>query len=183
VRLLFDDDAIYVSAEVESRKSPVVRLPARRDTFVESDWFGILLDSQYDRRTALCFYVNPEGVQLDEALSDDLVEDFDWDSVWQSATSVGEGGWTAPGPNLRASRGGQPRGRGAHALKRCRSKPRHLLSIGLPAPPAAPVRHRRSKTRDFRHVEPCPDGHSSTRLQLNCTGYATSGPCWAPGER
>ncbi len=56
VHVLYDDDAIYVGAVMEHKHSPVVHLLARRDTFLESDWFGVLLDSKYDRRTALCFY-------------------------------------------------------------------------------------------------------------------------------
>lgn len=95
VRLLFDDDAIYVGAVMTHATNPIVRLLGRRDSFLESDWFGITLDSQLDRRSALCFYVNPDGVQLDEAVTDDTVEDFDWDSVWQSATRVESGRWTA----------------------------------------------------------------------------------------
>jgi len=95
VRLLVDDDAIYVGAVMTHATHPVVRLLGRRDTFLESDWFGILLDSQLDRRSALCFYVNPDGVQLDEAVTDDTVEDYDWDSVWRSATQIEPGRWTA----------------------------------------------------------------------------------------
>jgi hypothetical protein len=95
IHVLYDDDAIYVGAHLPHRRSPVVRLLARRDTFLDSDWFGIMLDSQYDRRSALGFFVNPEGVQLDESVTNDDQEDYDWDSVWQSAAVVGEEGWSA----------------------------------------------------------------------------------------
>jgi hypothetical protein len=95
VRVLFDDHAIYVGAVMTHETQPIVRLLGRRDTFLDSDWFGILLDSQFDRRSALCFFVNPDGVQLDEAVTDDVVEDFDWDGVWQSATQIEARRWTA----------------------------------------------------------------------------------------
>ena len=94
IRLLFDDDALYVGARLHDR-SPVTRLLGRRDTFLECDWLGILLDPLLDRRTGNAFFVNPDGVQYDEVISNDDSEDTDWDGVWQSATSVDAGGWTA----------------------------------------------------------------------------------------
>ncbi|HJQ35943.1 MAG TPA: DUF5916 domain-containing protein [Thermoanaerobaculia bacterium] len=94
IRLLFDDDALYVGARMHDR-SPVTRLLGRRDTFLECDWLGILLDPLLDRRTGNAFFVNPDGVQYDEVISNDDSEDTDWDGVWQSATSMDEGGWSA----------------------------------------------------------------------------------------
>ncbi len=94
IRMLFDDDALYVGARMQDR-SPVTRLLGRRDTFLECDWLGILLDPLLDRRTGNAFFVNPDGVQYDEVISNDDSEDTDWDGVWQSATSVDGGGWTA----------------------------------------------------------------------------------------
>ncbi|MGZ5440635.1 MAG: DUF5916 domain-containing protein [Thermoanaerobaculia bacterium] len=94
IRILFDDDALYVGARLHDR-SPVTRLLGRRDTFLESDWFGVLLDPLLDRRSGNAFFVNPDGVQYDEVISNDDSEDTDWDGVWQSATAIDEGGWTA----------------------------------------------------------------------------------------
>lgn len=94
IRMLFDDDALYVGARMHDR-FPVTRLLGRRDTFLESDWFGVLLDPLLDRRTGNAFFVNPDGVQYDEVISNDDNEDTDWDGVWQSATSIDPDGWTA----------------------------------------------------------------------------------------
>lgn len=94
IRILFDDDALYVGARMHDR-SPVTRLLGRRDTFLESDWFGVLLDPLLDRRSGNAFFVNPDGVQYDEVISNDDSEDTDWDGVWQSATVIDAGGWTA----------------------------------------------------------------------------------------
>ena len=52
IHVLYDDSAIYVGAVMQHKNSKVVRLLARRDTFLESEWFGIMLDSQHDRRSA-----------------------------------------------------------------------------------------------------------------------------------
>ena len=94
VWLLYDEDALYVGARLHDRK-PVTRILGRRDTFLDSDWIGILLDPLYDRRSGNAFFVNPDGVQYDEVISDDDSEDTNWDGVWQSATAIGEDGWSA----------------------------------------------------------------------------------------
>ena len=94
VWILYDEDALYVAARLSDRK-PVTRLLGRRDTFLESDWFGVLLDPQRDRRSGNAFFVNPDGVQYDEVISNDVEEDTSWDGVWQSATSIDPGGWSA----------------------------------------------------------------------------------------
>lgn len=94
VWILFDDDALYLAARLYARNG-VTRVVARRDTYVECDWFGLLLDPLHDRRTGCSFFVNPDGVQYDAVISNDIQEDTSWDAVWQSAVSVDAGGWTA----------------------------------------------------------------------------------------
>jgi hypothetical protein len=94
VWILYDEAALYVAARLHDR-APVTRLLGRRDTFLESDWFGVLLDPQHDRRSGNAFFVNPEGVQYDEVISNDTEEDTSWDGVWQSAVSVDSSGWSA----------------------------------------------------------------------------------------
>ena len=94
VWILYDDDALYVAARMHDR-APVTRLLGRRDTFLESDWFGVLLDPQHDRRTGNAFFVNPDGVQYDEVISNDSEEDTSWDGIWDSAVSIDGAGWSA----------------------------------------------------------------------------------------
>jgi hypothetical protein len=94
VWVLYDDDALYVAARMDDRQR-VTRLLGRRDTFLESDWFGVLLDPQHDRRSGNGFFVNPDGVQYDEVISNDTDEDTSWDGVWRSAVSIDAAGWSA----------------------------------------------------------------------------------------
>ncbi|MBI4408091.1 MAG: carbohydrate binding family 9 domain-containing protein, partial [Gemmatimonadetes bacterium] len=97
VRVLYDDDAIYVAARLFDRTpdSIVARL-ARRDNDVYSEWFYVGLDSYNDRRTAFIFAVNPRGVKLDSFMSEDgQREDGGWDPVWDVAADVDALGWTA----------------------------------------------------------------------------------------
>ncbi len=79
VRLGYDDDALYVGAEMESEK--VTPLLGRRDALLQSDWFRIYLDPHHDHRTGATFWVNPANVQRDAVLFDDSREDAEWDGV------------------------------------------------------------------------------------------------------
>ncbi len=94
VRVLFDDDAIYVGAVLEDSQKPTALL-GRRDSDLESDWFQVYLDPHHDRRTGAGFAVNPSNVQIDMVLYNDNWDDWDWDAVWSSATRIGAKGWTA----------------------------------------------------------------------------------------
>jgi len=62
--------------------------------FGDSDWFGVMIDSYLDHRTAFGFDVNPAGVRHDEIKTID-VDDYSWDPVWEAATTVDSTGWTA----------------------------------------------------------------------------------------
>ncbi len=95
VRILYDDNAIYVGARLSG---PVRYRLGRRDMdLLDSDWFGVAFDSYYDHRTAFHFQVNPGGVERDATIrmeGGQAVEDDSWDPVWAVATSHDSAGWT-----------------------------------------------------------------------------------------
>ncbi len=93
VRVAYDQDAIYVAARMDD-DAPVTARLARRDTSLESDWFCVYLDSQFDRRSGAAFWVNPANVQVDMTLHDDSFSDRSWDGVWDSATKIDDAGWS-----------------------------------------------------------------------------------------
>src|SRR5205823_12426793 len=93
VRVLYDDDALYVGVRLFDRGRVVGRLGRRDMPLGDSDWFGLMLDSYHDHRTAFGFDVNPAGVRRDEVKTID-VDDNSWDAVWDVATSVDSAGWT-----------------------------------------------------------------------------------------
>lgn len=94
VKIAYDDDALYVAAQLFDLQAVTSRL-GRRDTSIESDWFGLHLDPHLDRRSGATFEVNPANVQYDARLSSDSISDPDWDAVWDSATRIGPDGWRA----------------------------------------------------------------------------------------
>jgi len=94
VRVLYDDDALYVGARLQDTGKVTARLGRRDGPLGDSDWFGVMIDSYHDHRTAFGFDVNPLGVRRDEIKTID-VDDNSWDAVWEVATSVDSAGWTA----------------------------------------------------------------------------------------
>jgi Domain of unknown function (DUF5916)/Carbohydrate family 9 binding domain-like len=115
VRILYDDDALYVGVRMfDSHPELIAAQLARRDaTGIYSDWLHVMVDSYRDRRTAFRFSVNPRGVQKDVLEFDDRGgEDLNWDAVWEVATSIDSTGWNAeyriPFSQLRF--GGAPAG-------------------------------------------------------------------------
>ncbi len=96
VRVLFDEEALYVGARLhESNPDLIARQLVRRDDGGNFDSFELELDTNLDGRTGYRFRVSAAGVQGDDYLYDDEREDDSWDAVWSSAVSVDSAGWTA----------------------------------------------------------------------------------------
>jgi hypothetical protein len=96
VRVLFDDEALYVGARMyDDSPQDIARQLVRRDEWGQYDHFEVSLDPDRDRRTGYRFRVSAAGVQIDEYLFDDVQEDRSWDAVWQSDVQVDAQGWTA----------------------------------------------------------------------------------------
>jgi len=97
VRLLYDDDALYVGVICyDSKPSEIVQQLTRRDRSTESDRFSVQIDSYNDNQTAFVFSTNVSGIQNDGVLSQDgAVYDITWDAVWTVKTRRHMDGWSA----------------------------------------------------------------------------------------
>jgi hypothetical protein len=97
VRIVYDDDAIYVGARMFDREPQLIRSQlGRRDNTGNSDLFTIAFDSYLDHRTGFQFTVNPSGVRADAvANGDNSYGDDSWDPVWEVKTQRDSLGWTA----------------------------------------------------------------------------------------
>jgi hypothetical protein len=97
VRVLYDDQALYVAVKMrDSKPDSIAAQLARRDASgIYSDWVHVIIDSYHDRRTAFRFTVNPKGVMKDVYTSNDRNEDVNWDAVWEVATKIDSEGWNA----------------------------------------------------------------------------------------
>jgi hypothetical protein len=93
VRILYDDEAIYVGARLHDTGEVRGRLGRRDMPMGDSDWLTVIFDSYHDHRTAYGFEINPAGVRRDQSRGGGR-EDDSWDPVWDAATTVDEGGWS-----------------------------------------------------------------------------------------
>jgi hypothetical protein len=95
--LTYDDRFFYAGFEFEDPDPRAIRAPfADRDDMGNgfSDYGGILLDPRNTGRTATFFVVTPRNTQYDSTMDDGSGEDSSPDYFWQSATRIGEHGWT-----------------------------------------------------------------------------------------
>jgi len=117
VRVLYDDEALYIGARVyDSLGAAGIRAPlARRDQLLDAngnngsfnslttDKIVVQLDPYHNHIDQAWFEINPAG-----AKGDQFNGDPSWDPIWQSAAHVDSLGWTAemriPYSQLRFSR-------------------------------------------------------------------------------
>jgi hypothetical protein len=99
VRLLYDDDALYVGARLRRRDPGAIRRSiTRRDGESDAEVFTVSLDTYRDRRTAYSFSVSSGGVRGDAYHSQDSEDsgrEPQFDPVWTARSRVDAEGWTA----------------------------------------------------------------------------------------
>jgi len=96
-RMAYDDKYLYIALEFDDPEPKKIRAPyADRDNVDSTtDYGGIILDADYDRKTAILFLANPRGIQYDALNSDtNNSEDNAPDWFWDSAGEINDHGWT-----------------------------------------------------------------------------------------
>ena len=95
VKVLLDEDAMYVSARLlDHPDSMRLQLVRRDEEGSAMDWFGVSVDPNHDRRTGYSFQVSSSNVQRDVYIYDDATEDLAWNAVWESAVANDSLGWS-----------------------------------------------------------------------------------------
>jgi len=95
VKLLYDDEAIYVGAFLYDNKPSSIPMEfTNRDNFGQSDFFLITINPNDDGQNPFEFIVMSTGAQADAKISNGR-EDFNWSAVWESAVSLTDKGWIA----------------------------------------------------------------------------------------
>ena len=95
VRIVYDDEALYIGATLDDAEGASSRL-ARRDALVpDADYFIVSLDSYHDHGTAYSFSVNPSGQKRDAIIRNaGFGGDTSWDPVWSATTALTDVGWS-----------------------------------------------------------------------------------------
>lgn len=95
MRVLYDEDAIYVGFDCQQQHTKVVGRLARRDRQVESDSVTISIDTRRDGTSAFEFSVNAAGVLSDGIRFNDTDFSSDWDENWEARVARTAQGWSA----------------------------------------------------------------------------------------
>ncbi|WP_180336382.1 DUF5916 domain-containing protein [Pontibacter ramchanderi] len=140
VRILYDDDFIYVGAVMHDvSPDSIFRQLGRRDDLGNTDFFGVFFDTYNDQINGFGFFVTPAGVQLDARYSSNG-EDFTWNAVWESSARIESNSWVA---EMRIP----------YSALRFSSKPEQLWGLNF-------MRNRQSTRQGFfwNHVDPAING-------------------------
>ena len=98
LRLLYDDNALYVAARMHhTNPRSIRRAVTRRDGDSDAEVLVVSLDTYMDRRTAYSFALSSGGVRKDYYHSQDSEDgaELTFDPVWQGRTRIDSLGWTA----------------------------------------------------------------------------------------
>lgn len=100
IRVMYDEHALYIGFRcLDSEVPRIVASEMRRDAVVlDNDCVEVYLDTYHDQRTAFYFATNPLGVQRDGIITADAGDEdqnWDWNGVWENASSIDSLGWTA----------------------------------------------------------------------------------------
>jgi hypothetical protein len=95
LRVVYDEEALYVGFDCEQIRTPVVGRLTRRDEDSESDWVWVHIDSRRDGRTSYFLAVNVQGVVGDGIMHDGSAMTFEWDENWEARVARTPRGWSA----------------------------------------------------------------------------------------
>lgn len=95
VWVAYDESSIYIAARLyDENPDQIDASLARKDNWIESDWFFFYVDPYGDKRTGYYFAVNPGGTQMDGILFNDSWDDNSWDGIWEAESRIDELGWS-----------------------------------------------------------------------------------------
>ena len=97
--LMYSDEGIYFGGYCYERTKDSIATELKgRDGFGTNDYIGIIFDTYNDKLNGFEYFVTALGDQWDAKMNppsfDADMEDFSWNSVWQSKTKITDSGWT-----------------------------------------------------------------------------------------
>ena len=97
VRLLYDDEAVYVGVMLESSDSGqiIVTDTSRDANLAQMDSFEVIFDTFHDRQNGFVFGTNAAGAEFDAQVRSQGGLDESWDASWDVRSQRLENGWCA----------------------------------------------------------------------------------------
>ncbi|MDH5643402.1 MAG: carbohydrate binding family 9 domain-containing protein [Gemmatimonadota bacterium] len=129
VRILYDEDNIYVGAVMYEEDTDGLRVPGLEQDYEthDSDMFGVAFDTYFDRSNAFMFGVNPAGGLFDaQNFNDSRYTNRAWEGVVHVKTRVLEDRWLVemaiPFRTLRFTASDDVQSWGMNLLRRIRRR-------------------------------------------------------------
>lgn len=97
VRVLYDDDALYIGAMLyDSAPGGIIAQQMVQDFYSPNeDIFGFSLDTFLDRRNAYYILINANGAIRDaQSYDNSRTSNVEWEGIMYVETSIGEDGWS-----------------------------------------------------------------------------------------
>jgi hypothetical protein len=102
VKILYDDEAVYIGAYLHDDPSLIRKQITARDGEQQKDvdYFSVFLDTYNDQQNGFQFLVTTSNVQTDAKLTVTSTAGFEgygdktWDAVWESQVQIKSDGWT-----------------------------------------------------------------------------------------
>jgi Domain of unknown function (DUF5916)/Carbohydrate family 9 binding domain-like len=95
VKIVYDNDAIYIAATMFDDPKKILKEFSKRDGFGTADFFGVFINGFNDGQQDFRFFVTASNGQMDCQASENDGEDYSWDAIWESQTRITETGWVA----------------------------------------------------------------------------------------
>lgn len=92
IRVLFDNEAIYMGAYIKDDRDSMSMQMTERDGLSNADCFGMIFCPYQDGINGVGFILTTQGVQFDTKYSA-IGEDTNWDAVWDGDVSMVDDGW------------------------------------------------------------------------------------------
>lgn len=93
VRVVYDNEGIYIGAELHQSRENLLKEITQRDNFGTSDHFGVFLNGYNDGQQDFRLIVSAAGTQMDCIATQENGEDYSWDGIWDSAVKLTDFGW------------------------------------------------------------------------------------------
>lgn len=96
VRVAYDDDFLYISADLRDSDPTGVRAKQmiQGKLFFSDDRFFVVLDGFNNKRNDYFFQVNPNGVRREALRENNARFIEEWSAIWQAESALHDSGWS-----------------------------------------------------------------------------------------
>ena len=91
--IAYDEDYFYVAAHITQPSDTITDRVLTQGSYAwREDYFGLVLDTNFDKSDAYLFHVTPSGVKID-GLIDGANYIEEWNTIWYAKTQKTDAGW------------------------------------------------------------------------------------------